>query len=507
MKKVLIVDDDALVRMFLRQIIPWEDEGYTVAGDARDGEEALELAGQTQPDLVLSDVSMPTMDGVELVRRLRAEGFEGGMIMLSCHDDFEYVKNAMQLGADEYLLKNHLSPDALRAALEAVSSKRAAIQTPAPAIEKLAQKGKRALQQEALERLLAGQPEEPSLLREAGFSARYRVCVACLLRMPPDAARLFELCCQIASAGDLPDVEAARVGPHGCAFLLDLTGQPSELARQERARSLAARVEMGLKSYLQLETVMGVSRPCSGAHAVSEALRQANEALVAAFYGDGTYWYGTEGAVLSEAVPGDAARFEEALPSLLTGDTVTFEAAFAGALAAFARERTLPGIVLHWLQSCDAKAGITRTPKAYAALGRLSDCQGCAAEYLLRIEALANQSLPRNLSPQIAAAVRYLQAHFPEPVTLGDAAAAAGFNSSYFSSVFKRELGVGFSEYLTDLRLARVRQQLLEGGGTIKEIAQHAGFFDYRHFCKTFKKKTGLSPAEYRKESKNTTTI
>ena len=507
MKKVLIVDDDALVRMFLRQIIPWEDEGYTVVGDARDGEEALELAGQMQPDLVLSDVSMPTMDGVELVRRLRADGFGGGLIMLSCHDDFEYVKNAMQLGADEYLLKNHLSPDSLRAALAAVSGRRASAGTPTPTMEKLAQKGKRALQQEALERLLAEQPEEPPLLREAGFSARYRVCVVCLLRMPSDAARLFELCCQIASAGDLPDVEAARVGPHGCAFLLDLTGQPSELARQERARSLAARVELGLKSYLQLETSMGVSRSCSGAHAVSEALRQANEALVATFYGEGTYWYGTAEAALSEAVPGDAARFREELPALLTGDTVTFEAAFAGALAAFARERTLPGVALRWLQACDAKAGIARTPKTYAALDRIASYQSCVAEYLLRMEALASQSLPRNLSPQIAAAVRYLQAHFAEPVTLSDAAAAAGFNPSYFSSVFKRELGVGFSEYLTDLRLVRVRQQLLEGGGTIKEIAQHAGFLDYRHFCKTFKKKTGLSPAEYRKEGKNKTTI
>ena len=92
MKKVLLVDDDALVRMFLRQIIPWEEEGYTIAGDARDGEEALEMAAQFSPDLVVSDVSMPTLDGVELVRRLRGRQFPGGIIMLSCHDDFEYVK-------------------------------------------------------------------------------------------------------------------------------------------------------------------------------------------------------------------------------------------------------------------------------------------------------------------------------------------------------------------------------------------------------------------------------
>lgn len=504
MKKVLLVDDDALVRMFLRQIIPWESEGFTVAGDARDGEEALALAKQAMPDLVISDVSMPTLDGVELVRQLRGSGFRGGIIMLSCHDDFEYVKNAMQLGADEYLLKNHLSPDALRAALQTVAEKRGSVQAP-PALEKLAQKGRRALQQETVERLLSGDTagEEPPLLREAGFSGRYAVCTAVLLRVPSEAnwQNAFELCCQIASAGDLTDVEAVQVGRRGCAFLLDLTGQPSEMARLERARSLAARVELGLKSYLQLETAIGVSRPCSGARAVSEALRQAGDALVMVFYGPGTYWFGDPESQLTETVPEEAERFLETLPVLLTGDTVTLEAAFAGTLAAFAKARTSPGAVLRWLQSCDAKAGISRPPKKYASLTALADYQSCAEEFLSRQHRLAGEQLPQNLSPQVAAAVRYLQAHFAGPVTLGGAAAAAGFHPSYFSTVFKQELGVGFSDYLTDLRLSWVRRQLLESGGTIKDIAQHAGFLDYRHFCKTFKKKTGLSPAEYRKES------
>lgn len=504
MKKVLLVDDDALVRMFLRQIIPWEAEGFTVAGDARDGEEALEMAARFSPDLVVADVSMPTLDGVELVRRLRGSGFPGGIIMLSCHDDFEYVKNAMQLGADEYLLKNHLSPDSLRTALQTVAEKRGSVQA-APALEKLAQKGRRALQQETVERLLSGDAagEEQPILREAGFSGRYAVCTAALLRVPQEAnwQNVFELCCQIASAGDLTDVEAVQVGRHGCAFLLDLTGQPSEMARIERARSLAARVELGLKSYLQLETAMGVSRPCSGAHAVSEALRQAGDALVTAFYGPATYWFGDPESQLTETVPEEAERFLETLPALLSGDAVTLEAAYAGTLAAFAKARTSPGAVLSWLQDCDAKAGVSRSPKKYASLAGLGDYQACAGDFLSRQHSLADEQLPRSLSPQVAAAVRYLQAHFAEPVTLGDAASAAGFHPSYFSTIFKQELGIGFSDYLTDLRLSWVRRQLLESSGTIKDIAQRAGFLDYRHFCKTFKKKTGLSPAEYRKES------
>ncbi len=502
MKKVLLVDDDALVRMFLRQIIPWEEEGYTIAGDARDGEEALEMAAQFSPDLVVSDVSMPTLDGVELVRRLRGRQFPGGIIMLSCHDDFEYVKNAMQLGADEYLLKNHLSAETLRAALQTVAEKRAAVQA-APAIAELAQKGRRALQQETLERLLAGdaRDSEQALLRKAGFGGRYAVCTAITLRMQAEAnwQSIFELCCQIASAGDLPDVDAVQVGKHSCVFLIDLTGQPSEMMRLERARSLAARIELGLKSYLQLEPAIGVSRPCSGAHAVSESLRQATEALTASFYGPGTYWFGSAEATLTENVPEDAQKLLGNLPSLLAADAVTFEAAFTGTLAAFAKARTLPGAILHWLQDCDAKAGIARSHGEYAALRRLTDYQASAEAYLSHC--LARRQIPQTLSPQIAAAVRYLQAHFAEPVTLGDVASAAGFHPSYFSTVFKQELGLGFSEYLTELRLSRAREQLAGGSDPIKEVAKRAGFLDYSHFCKTFRKKTGLSPAEYRKDS------
>lgn len=505
MTKVLIVDDDALVRMFLRQVLPWESEGYMVVGDARDGEEALEIAAQTTPDLVLSDVSMPTMDGVELVRQLRAKNFSGGIIMLSCHDDFEYVKNAMQLGADEYLLKNHLSAESLRATLQTVTEKRAAQQA-APTLARLVQKGQHAFQQEALERLLTEDVAEgeQALLQKAGFRGRYVVCAAVILRVPPQTnwQNGFELCCQIVSADDLSDVEAVQIGSHGCAFLLDLTGQPSSMVRMEQSRALAARVELRLKNYLQIEAAIGVSHPCSGVHAVSKALRQANEALIAAFYGAGTYWYASEEATLTEAVPEDAQRFQDNLSALSEADAVTFSATYDGALAAFAKARTRPRVVLRWIQDCDAKVGITRAPAAYAALDTLAAYRACVESYLSQIHSRTESQIPKNLSSPIAAAVQYLQTHFTEPITLSDAASAAGFHPSYFSTVFKQELGTGFAEYLVELRLSQVRDQLLKSSDTIKEIAQRAGFFDYRHFCKTFKKKTGLSPAEYRRNNR-----
>ena len=108
MHRVLIVDDDMIVRMYLRDIIRWESYGFTVIGLARDGEEALEIVHREQPDVILTDISMPRMNGIELIAHLRRENYDGVIDVLSCHDDFELVKSAMQRGADDYLLKNYL---------------------------------------------------------------------------------------------------------------------------------------------------------------------------------------------------------------------------------------------------------------------------------------------------------------------------------------------------------------------------------------------------------------
>ena len=83
MYRVLLVDDDMIVRMFLKDVVRWEQYGFSVCGAARDGEEALALCEAHSPDLILTDVSMPQMDGIELIRRLRHNGYDGVIIVLS----------------------------------------------------------------------------------------------------------------------------------------------------------------------------------------------------------------------------------------------------------------------------------------------------------------------------------------------------------------------------------------------------------------------------------------
>ena len=109
MRKALLADDDFLVRSYLKMLSSWEKAGFEITADVRDGEEALEVLDREKIDLVVTDIAMPLMDGIELIREIRRKYPDIYVIVLSCHDEFEYVKKAMKEGADEYVLKNTLN--------------------------------------------------------------------------------------------------------------------------------------------------------------------------------------------------------------------------------------------------------------------------------------------------------------------------------------------------------------------------------------------------------------
>lgn len=102
---LLIVDDEAEIRTGLRSIIPWEDYSVTVIGTAASGAEALDKIRYYEPNIVITDIQMPGMNGLELVRRAREEQFECSFIILSGYDDFEYARTAIRYGIEDYLLK------------------------------------------------------------------------------------------------------------------------------------------------------------------------------------------------------------------------------------------------------------------------------------------------------------------------------------------------------------------------------------------------------------------
>ncbi|MFD1175374.1 response regulator [Paenibacillus puldeungensis] len=120
MWKVLLVEDEVFVRESVREIIAWEELGFSVSGEAGNGVEALEMMRRDTPDLVITDIIMPEMDGVELLKQARAEGYESRFVMLTCMSEFEYVRQAMEYGASNYILKLSMSVNSLRDTLRKI---------------------------------------------------------------------------------------------------------------------------------------------------------------------------------------------------------------------------------------------------------------------------------------------------------------------------------------------------------------------------------------------------
>lgn len=117
MWKVLLVEDETFVRESVRESIRWEDMGFTLAGEASNGEEALRMIKNEPPDLVLCDIVMPQMDGLALLKETRKAGISSKFVMLTCIGDFESMRQAMEYGASNYILKLSMSVKDLRETL------------------------------------------------------------------------------------------------------------------------------------------------------------------------------------------------------------------------------------------------------------------------------------------------------------------------------------------------------------------------------------------------------
>ncbi len=105
MYQLMIVDDEKAMCELLAEIIPWEDVGVSVAGICKNGLEAYEKAMELKPDMILTDIKMPGIDGIELIRRLSGEGLKTRFILLSAYGEFEYARQAMKYNVKHYLLK------------------------------------------------------------------------------------------------------------------------------------------------------------------------------------------------------------------------------------------------------------------------------------------------------------------------------------------------------------------------------------------------------------------
>ena len=340
MIRAVIVDDDFLVRSYLKQLNAWKRADYQIVADARDGEEALTAVEELGPEVVITDISMPLMDGIELIRRIRETNHTVYIIVLSCHDDFEYVKEAMKLGADEYVLKNSLNEDSLYELLVHTArqlQEKKEIFREDDETKRLMEMGRQSLKYHFFNGLLAGSftaDEREKRRREAGIRAKYVNSAVVNLFIPSWGALKYRyseleleqyaqrflrklvrelerrardifdgasngaegMCVRDSPGTGLECAQSVYLGEGVFCCFLDMSGLHRDSLMRQRLTSAATACFRCCKDE-EHTFFVGVSGICFGEEGIRQAYQQARETVKLSFYSD-------EGILYYEDCPG-----------------------------------------------------------------------------------------------------------------------------------------------------------------------------------------------------------
>jgi two-component system response regulator YesN len=497
MPRVFLVDDEQPVLDGLSVAIRKNMPELEICGSARSGREAIESIGRLKPDLVLMDVRMPGINGLDALREIKRDHPEVVSILLTAYERFDIAKEAFGLGVFDYLVKpvnQEKLIGVIRDALREIAGRKDR-NAEAFAYKDEMERVRPLLEDAfALAAIHSGGERAARYLGPLGMDRPYMVAVA--IRPP--------------SGGD-----AESQVRRGLAYRLEcLIGPPQcgdvpvfiPLKREEEAQDRLMAVGRFLES-----AEGGMLAGASAAHAAGDARLAWEEACRA-------LRRATPGALAllpegSEA-PADAASsaakaLREALSCANHRECAdAFRSWFS--LERARPESRLPGLklrcsaLLAWAAASSGGEGAADLPPDCAGLDAAGDQESLAEACLVRLGQMAERVRNRcgsGKSPQVEKALRHIEENFSKQISLEETADAVRANPAYLSRIFAEEMGQSFVDYLTALRIDFAKRELGRGERTIKEIAVASGYADPNYFSRIFKKITGFTPSEYAQRS------
>jgi two-component system response regulator YesN len=536
--KVLIVDDEQIIRDGLRSFIDWEAEGFTFAGAARDAAEALEIVDRERPDLVITDISMPDCDGLELAALIRERVPATILVILSGYCEFGYAQRAIEIGVFRYLAK----PVREQHLRELLSDVRRAID----------RQGKGS---ERHDELLAQMARHRELFEDSFFAALRRGAVSeadlaearRFLEFPPEgdlyAVAVFSIDPGSAKAGRRSPIDRqgdvlwvrteaatacrARGIPCGAfqtsderiALLCAFPGSSWEDAA-ETLQATTQDLQLKAAQELGIEFSVGVSAAATSLTTIPECCAQAERALEYHFTGGQNcvvFWWDVADRAWDRSLP-TTGRGERLTQALRAGNKAlaesTVDECFTAVRAMGCDDQTVYvfvaglihpviGLILEMGYRLDDVLGPGSDP--YRDLYRcaaLSDLQvkvnqlcAAVAEFLSRRTGNAQKMLAER-------ARRYIDDHYcDEELSLPRISRGLQASQAYVSHVFKAVHGINLSDYISRCRIEYAKQLLKKETLKMFEVAEECGFRDTNYFSTLFKRLVGVSPSEYREKA------
>jgi len=499
--RIFLADDERPVLEGVAAAIRKRLPDVVICGTAGTGRDAVDGAIRERPDVILMDVRMPGMSGLEALRELRSSAPETVPILLTAYERFDVAKEAFGLGVYDYLVKpvdQNLLVEAIRGALGAAASRKAEAARARNAIEAL--EARRPLLEEGLVyAALSGDDDGSRVAAYAaalGFGAAGGGFVA--FGKPARGQGASDGRSDpgpVASNNPSPCTSAdeegirALLGYHmGCAVGAPFCGIVPVFYPADEAAAVEHAVRTVLVEQEHSRMAAGIGR-----QAPADRLVESWQAALAAL--DGL----TPGqAVSSPPAESTERRARQSGPVASSGDTALERALEAAAIGD-------PGAALTaWADLPD-----DRIIKAAVAGAVAWSLRRDPAAVLEAATAVSSGVVPRaafnsgkpgagyGAAGRTMEALRYVAERYADPLSLEDVAARVGLSAAHLSRVLSSETGKSFIEHLSDIRIARAKAELASGRMSVKEVGAAVGYADPNYFSRAFKRVTGMTPSDY----------
>lgn len=531
MIKLLLVDDEPIIRRGIRTSIEWESYGIEITGEAANGAEALDKVFALQPDIVLTDIRMPVMDGLELSSHLKIQLPHIRVVILSGHEDFSYAKQALSLGVNDYLLKP-AGAEELVALMDRLSDE-----------IRLEEDGKQkkviqnlifnenypSIKSSFINKLLKGEYASYDAIREKSdllnlnlLEQEYSIItidIDDLAIMTENRSVAEKQLLKFSVMNIAEEIIASRASGVVCysefEHLIGLLG--AKRLTEAIISDLCNEIQNCVKKYSKLSVSIGIGTirqstldlPVSYAEAVS-ALREK------IYVGKGSIIKYSKNIEQEQARPILYPSEEEkavihCLQTLnkqdLSSSVTNFFSSFFMSGASVESIRNMCGrLIIIALSSVEDMGvdvqndfGSRYNPyKESEKFDTLKDLHQWMLLLLERMTELVSSNKSMRFKSLVKTALHYMQENYYRELSLREVAEVVYVTPNYLSRIFKEEMGVAFTEWLNRYRVEKAKILLVEIEAKTYSVAEKVGFNDYKYFSHIFKKHTGYSPQTFR---------
>lgn len=533
MVKIFLAEDEKIVREGIKNGIPWERYGFEFSGEAPDGELAYPLILKCKPDILLTDIRMPFMDGLELAEMVKKELPELHIMFFSGYDDFEYAKRAIKIGAADYLLKP-VSSSQLLEALERMSE--TILQEKNEKGYKLAfcrqqEERKRMERDRLFDVIVSGKMSLSELLKKGQehnlfLSAPMYNLILFQTRISDnqeqysDEGVLFDEALKNELEGRTDLVGFNRL-TEGYAFLV-MGNDPADL--EEKIEAFSSGLVRLVESFQGMEYFGGIGIPVRRLSEIRSSFKAASRVYASRYMLAYNQMLTGEASVgLCEDLGGislkgmDMTKLgRDIVPNFLKNGSVPevkyfveeyLEACGNNFESLIFRQYILMDVYLA-VNEFVTQLGMEQE-QIIKELGDAKTLQPCAGseeaaaryarEILTKAIALRTSFSQKKYRQVLDKAREYIAGHYrDEDISLNVVASCVNISPNHFSTIFSQEMGITFVEYLTKVRMEAARELLLKTDLRASEISYQVGYKDPHYFSYLFKKTHGITPKAFR---------